>query len=136
MARARDNRKPVGEEKCLKCGGHAEFYQVQKGRYLGHLYRKGCDCRVIQNAPPYLQLEWLERMTRTPHPMVPHPLTVAAAPVEPVPEPVEPEPKEKPEPEPVEPRASIEGNPKQGGKRATLIGVGLLIGSVFVAALS
>lgn len=143
MARARDNRKPVGEETCIKCGGQAEFYQVQKGRYLGHLYRKGCECKVVQNAPPYLQLEWMERMTRTPHPMMANPLVAGTGQFEPVTEqggagavPVVPEPKKKYPIERIQPDEGQGVDPVPGGRRLSLLGVGLLIGSVLITTLS
>lgn len=129
MPRAKDNRKPVGTEHCHKCGCEAEFFQVQRGPKLGYLYRKGCDCKADQRTLPYVQLEWLNRMTRTPHPMVQHPLTLEGA--------TPAEPAEKPQPEPVhhepEPRASTEGNPKTDTKKTGLIGLALLVGSVAVA---
>ena len=135
MPRAKDNRKPVGTETCSKCGFEADFLQVQKGRFTGYLYRKGCECKADQRTLPYLQLEWLERMKRTPHPMMPHPLTVQGAPATPEPKPQKPapEPVQTPEPEAAEPLATTEGNQKTEGKARGFIGLALLVGSVAVA---
>ena len=127
MPRAKDNRKPVGTEKCIKCGEEAEFYQVQKGPKMGYLYRKGCDCKADQRTLPYLQLEWLERMQRTPHPMVPHPLTTAGAPPE------EPEP--KPEASQPETPGAAEVQPETGHRGAILGGL-ILIGGIAAALLT
>lgn len=135
MPRAKDNRKPVGTETCSKCGFEADFLQVQKGRFTGYLYRKGCECKADQRTLPYLQLEWLERMKRTPNPMMQHPLTVQGVtePTEPKPKKTGPEPVQTPEPEAAEPLATTEGNPKTEGKAGGFIGLALLVGSVAFA---
>ena len=130
MPRANDQRKPVGTETCLKCGEQAEFYQVQKGRYQGYLYRKGCDCKADQRVKPYVQLEWLERMQRTPHPMMGHPLTQQPDPGEP-----RETPDAEPEPKTPEPSASTEGEP-ENPKRGAIIGGLILIGGIAAALLT
>jgi hypothetical protein len=127
MPRATDSRKAIGTETCTKCGEQAEFYQVQRGKKVGHLYRKGCECKAIQNTPPFQQLEWLERMTRTPHPMIPNPYTGAGA--SELAEGPEPKPKSENPPEPV---ASSEGEPES--KRGVILG-GLILVSGIAAAL-
>ena len=135
MPRAKDNRKPVGTEKCVKCGEEAEFYQVQKGRYMGYLYRKGCECKADQRTMPYVQLEWLQRMARTPHPMMPHPLTQwpekggeeGETPEEPAPKPETHEP---------EPRASTEGSGETPSKRGAILGGLILVGGIAAALLT
>lgn len=122
MPRAKDNRKPVGTEDCLKCGNEAEFFQVQRGRYKGYLYRKGCDCKADQRTLPFVQLEWLEKMKRTPHPMMQHPLTAEPEPVQ-----AKEEPENEPEPKPAEPVAKSGGSGEPETKKSGLIGLGLLV---------
>lgn len=128
MPRAKDNRKPVGTETCLKCGEQAEFYQVQKGPKTGYLYRKGCECKADQRTMPYVQLEWLHRMERTPHPMVEHPLKEAGETPE--------EPAPKPETHEPEPRASTEGSGETPNKRGAILGGLILVGGIAAALLT
>jgi hypothetical protein len=130
MPRATDNRKAIGTEKCRACGEEAEFYQVQKGRKVGQIYRKGCDCKAIQNAPPFKQLEWFNTMTRTPHEAIPFPYKSGAG-VE------EPEPLEKtPEETPAKPQASSEGNPEKKASPAGIAGFLIIAGGIVAALLT
>lgn len=148
MPRAKDNRKPIGTELCSVCGGQAEFYQVQRGKRVGELYRKGCDCKAIQNAPPFQQLEWFNRMRKTPHEMIPFPHKEGGG-LQPLGEPSS-EPERGPaalggigveamEPEaeePREPQAQQGGDRKNESKKTGLIGLVLLVGSVAVATMT
>lgn len=129
MPRAQDNRKPVGTENCTKCGSEAEFFQVQKGRYTGYLYRKGCECKADQRTLPFVQLEWLQRMNRTPHPMMVHPLTVEPQPREPATEPA-------PEKEPDEPSATGKGSGDTPTQKVSLFGLAAMAAAVIVATLT
>ena len=125
MPRANDNRKPVGTETCLKCGEEAEFYQVQQGPYLGYLYRKGCECKADQRRKPYVQFEMLERMRRTPHPMMEHPLTRQGEHRE---KPAQSEPEPKPET-----RTTSEEAGETPNHRGAIIGGLILIGGIAAA---
>lgn len=73
MARANDNRKPVGTEYCGECGTIARFFQVQKGNRLGYLYRR-CECGADQRSGAAVQLKWLSVMEPTGSDMIPHPM--------------------------------------------------------------
>jgi hypothetical protein len=94
MPRAKDNRKPVGTGPCEQCGDNTgEYFQVQSGKKMGYLYRKCLNCPANQSKTPADQFAWLAAMSRTPYPMIPHPLQVqgpvhvpeAPAPVQDVP---------------------------------------------------
>ena len=122
MPRARDNRKPVGTEHCSECGTLARFYQVQKGHRTGYLYRR-CECGADQKTGAAVQTRWLQNMTRTDEPMIPHPLDRSTDPEPTGGEPAEPAPEKPPEP-----RATSEGNPEPESKKRGLIGL-LIIGA-------
>ena len=113
MPRAKDNRKAVGTEQCSECGTLARFFQVQKGNRTGYLYRR-CECGADQKTGAALQMKWLNRMDTTGETMIPHPLLGTQTP-------------DNPEPKPAQPRANTEGNPEPEGKRAGLIGLGILV---------
>ena len=126
MPRANDNRKPVGTGTCEKCGENtAEYFQVQKGKKMGYLYRKCLNCPANQSQRPADQFKFLEAMKRTPHPMIPHPLEGRVG----EPEPEEPEP--KPAPEPDEPQAP-QGVQGTTSKTAPMLGVMGLTAAVLI----
>jgi len=126
MPRAKDNRKPIGTETCFKCGEQAEFLQVQRGKRVGELYRKGCECKPNQNAKPFEQLEWFNRMTRTQVDMIPFPYKSGAG----VETPEEPEPKAAASPpKPVE----NSGGKPENSKRGVILGGLFLVGGIAAA---
>jgi hypothetical protein len=125
MPRATDNRKPVGTGTCEKCGENtAEFFQVQRGKRLGYLYRKCINHRANQCQTPAQQFEWLDGMKRTVYPMIPHPLQAPAA------QPVEPAADHVPEPEP---KAVPEKKPAPVPNRGGFIGFAAMAGAVALA---
>lgn len=134
MPRATDNRKPVGTEFCDGCGTTARFYQVQKGNRTGYLYRR-CECGCDQKTGAGIQVKWLERMQRTPEPMIPHPLEAVREQVQ-EPEATPDEPEQTTEPEAPEPQQQQGVNRKTESKKNGLIGLALLLGSVAVAVMT
>lgn len=85
MPAAKDGRLPVGREHCDDCDQEAVFYQVQKGKRRGYLYRR-CGCGADQSSGTEKQKRWLSSMTRTDQAMIDHPLALESA--DPVPDPV------------------------------------------------
>ena len=111
----------------LTCNTLARFYQVQSGHRTGYLYRR-CECGADQKTGAAVQVNWLQRMARTPEPMIPHPLEAARE--------QQGEPATEPEPKPAQPPADGEGNPKTEQKHTGLIGLGILIAAGAVALLT
>lgn len=130
MARANDNRKPVGTEHCGECGTMARFFQVQRGNRTGYLYRR-CECGADQKTGAAIQVKWLKRMQRTAEPMIPHPFGKVREP-----EPTQADPEPTPEPEVPEPRANSEGNPEKETPKAGMIGLAAMAGAVILAVLT
>ncbi|NIB44741.1 hypothetical protein HBA55_34495 [Pseudomaricurvus alkylphenolicus] len=119
MPAAKDGRKPVGTAHCTECDSEAAFYQVQKGKRAGYLYKR-CGCGCDQSSGKAKQHRWLAEMTVTGD-MLPHPLA------EPKPAEPTPEPTEEPAPEPAP-------NPRPSKGLAGLLLLGLAgLAAVFMA---
>ena len=131
MPRANDNRKPVGTEHCDTCGTLARFYQVQKGSRTGYLYRR-CECGCNQTSGAAQQVRWLETMSRTAEPMIPHPLQSRLE----KPESAGSEPAGEVGSDSAEPRVNAEVNRESEPKKTGLIGLAILCAAGAVALLT
>ena len=123
MARANDNRQPVGKMDCDDCATVAALFQVASGKRKGYLYKR-CACGCDQSSGHAKQRKWLRSMTRTDADMYPHPLADDTE-AEPAPEPKQPDPEPAPEPD-QEPG----GEPNRG---RSFVGLAALVGAVALA---
>lgn len=113
MARAKDDRKPVGTIGCPDCETTAAFYQVQKGNRAGYLYKR-CGCGADQSVGKAKQQRWLQEMTRTDAPWLPHPLELE-------------QPETRIEPTPDQGEIKVEPTPNPGKYKGFLGVVGLFL---------
>lgn len=127
MPKATDNRKPVGTLHCDDCGTVASYYQVQKGKRRGYLYKR-CGCGCDQSSGVEKQRRWLSGMNLTGEPMIDHPLDLQVNQTE------EEEKAASAVNTGVEPESVGTVEPNRGGKK--VVGLLALIGAIGLALVS